>query len=131
NITVKNFRTGILIQGAFVTLENVKVENNVDYGIRVQSISTVSIVNSSITSTGYRQSSIGDFPSINAPAPGYGLSFEDSSSGNIVSSIVSNNFARGISNSGTGSVCVSQSSLLRNGVNTSGTVTFSSNGCAQ
>ena len=52
NITIKNFRIGILIQNAFVTLENVTIENNVDYGVRVQATSTISIINSSITSTG-------------------------------------------------------------------------------
>ena len=131
NITVKNFRTGIIIQNAYATLENVKIENNVDYGVRVQATSTVSIMNSSITSTGYRQSAAGDFPNTSTPAPGFGLSFEGASSGNIVSSNVSNNFARGIDNSGTGNVCVSQSSLINNGVNIGGAVTFSANGCFQ
>ena len=131
NITVKNFRTGIIIQNAYAILENVKVENNVDYGVRVQATSTVSIMNSSITSTGFRQSGAGDFPNTSMPAPGYGLSFEGSSLGNIVSSNVTNNFARGIDNSGTGNVCVSQSSLLNNGVNIGGSVTFSANGCFQ
>ena len=136
NVTIKNFRTGILIQSANVVLENVRIENNVDYGIRVQSVSNVSIMNSSVASTGYRLNPMsGDFPNGSAPAPGYGISFEGTSRGNIVSSNVSQNFARGVSNVGGGSVCISQSNFINNGTNTvnsgGGSVTFSANGCYQ
>ena len=136
NITIKNFATGIRISGgSMVVLENVKIENCRDYGVDAQSGNSLSIFNSSITSIGYRQSSLGDYPFFNTAAEGTAVKFQSNLNLNVVNSHIANNFKRGIWNTGTGSVCISNSSFINNGSNTvnsgSGSINFAIGGCYQ
>ena len=118
-----------------VVLENVKIENCRDFGVDAQSGNSLSIFNSSITSIGYRQSSAGDFPFFNTAAEGTAVKFQSNLNLNVVNSNISNNFKRGIWNTGTGSACVSNSSFVNNGINFvnsgSGSIGVASDGCYQ
>ncbi len=138
NLTIKNRTTGINVIGSSrVTIENVRLENNINYGIQAAGTSIVSIINTSITATGYRLNpGTGDFPTTSAPAPGDGISFIDSASGGIVSSSITNNFRDGAVILGSGPVCLSQSSIIGNGrfsigAVASATVFASDRGCNQ
>lgn len=135
NITIKNYAVGIYIVGASrVTLENVRLENNVFYGIRAGGSSVMSVMNSSISSTGYRLNpATGDFPTTSSPSPGYGVRVESSARASIVSSVISNNFGSAINSASSGTVCISQSNVIGNGslMNGPGTINISDNGCYQ
>ena len=100
NIVSRNWTDGIRIRGTSrVTLDNVRVENNVNNGIDVSGSARVSITNSQINYSGFRAGATGDFPSAaNVPTPGNGISFRESSSGSVTSSSVTGSFAVGISN---------------------------------
>jgi len=100
NIVSRNWTDGIRIRGASrVTLDNVRVESNVNNGIDVSGSARVSITNSQVNYTGFRTGATGDFPSAaNVPSPGNGISFRESSIGSVAFSSVTGSFAVGISN---------------------------------
>ena len=103
NIVSRNWTDGIQIRGAArVTLDNVRLDSNVNYGVNVLGDSKVVITNSQINSSGYRRSgSLGLTPGGDiAPGPGVGISFSDSSSGFISLTTVSHSFSTGIMSNG-------------------------------
>lgn len=95
----RNWTEGIKVVGnSRVTIEDVRIENNINYGILVSDSARVAIVGSTVSATGFRVGATGDFPRVNAPNPGIGIEFEDSSSGLIADSTVTGSFAAGVSN---------------------------------
>ncbi len=97
NLVVRNWLEGIQVQGTSrVTMDNVRLEGNVNHGIHVLGTSRVLITNSQIQSTGFRVGATGDFPGVTKPSPGNGITFEGSSQGSVVNSTVSGNFCIGL-----------------------------------
>lgn len=103
NITSRNWTDGIAIRGSSrVTLDDVRLDSNVNYGIHVEGTSRVVVTNSSVTSSGYRRSgTLGLTPGGDiAPGPGTGIAFEDDSSGIVSFTHVTQSFATGIDSNG-------------------------------
>ena len=103
NIVSRNWTDGIQIRGsARVTVDNVRLDSNVNYGIQVLGDSKVVITNSQINSSGFRRSgSLGLTPGGDIePSPGIGISFQDSSSGYISLTTVAHSFSTGIMSNG-------------------------------
>ncbi len=99
NIVSRNWTVGIQVAGdSRVTIESSRLENNVNYGILVSDEARVAIVGCTVSATGFRAGATGNFPTANAPDPGIGIEFEDSSSGLIADTTVTGSFAAGISN---------------------------------
>ncbi len=98
NIVSRNWTKGILIRGnSHVTLDGVRVENNVDYGIRVVDNADVAITGSQVNATGYRASPAGNFPSdANIPMPGTGIAFEGQSTGYVARTTITGSFGVGL-----------------------------------
>jgi parallel beta-helix repeat protein len=129
NIVSRNWTVGIQVSGSsHVTIEDSRLENNVNYGILVSDSARVAIVGSTVSATGFRAGATGNFPTANAPDPGIGIEFEDSSSGLIADTTVTGSFAAGISNeTGTGSsVRLRNVNLFDNNPDRSGGFGFSS-----
>ncbi len=101
NITSRNWTSGIQVLGASrVAIENVRMENNINYGVEVADSARVAISKSEVLGTGFRNNPMtGNFPSAaNAPNPGKGIEFDDQSSGSVFLTTVAGSFAAGISN---------------------------------
>ena len=99
NIVSRNWTDGIQINGsANVTIDNVRLDSNVNYGIHVQDRARVAVTNSQVNSSGFRRSgSLGLTPGGEIPpAPGVGIAFEDSSSGFIADTTVAQSFSDGV-----------------------------------
>jgi len=99
NLVTRNWTSGIVVRGSSrVTIDNVRADSNVNYGIQVQGDSEVSITNSQINGSGFRKSgSLGATPGGDiAPHPGVGIEFEDNSSGYISFTTVTHSFGTGI-----------------------------------
>jgi len=106
NLTSKNWTSGIRIMGnSRVSIENCRLENNVNYGIEILGNARVTISKTKVRGTGFRISPAGGFPFNSAPNPGIGIEFDDASSGSIFSTSVSSSFSTGISDVSSGSVC--------------------------
>lgn len=103
NIVSRNWTDGILVDGSSrVTIDDVRVDSNVNYGIHVTHSAKVVVTNSQVNSSGYRRSgSLGATPGGDiAPQPGAGIAFEDSSSGLISFTTVAHSFGTGIMSNG-------------------------------
>lgn len=121
NLTVRNWTIGIDIRGdSRVVIDNVRVENNTNWGIRVQDNARVTIAKTSVNSTGFRVGGGMDFPRANPPAPGVGIEFQGGSSGSISHTTIASNFAAGIKDSTRGHICLSHVQLLDNHPNRDG-----------
>ena len=132
NITIRNWATGVFMTGqSQVSMENVKLENNVNFGIFVELNGRLTLINSSIIATGYRTGSAGNSPSVVVPNPGVSLRISGGGGAMILSSTISNGFSYGLQNLNAGApVCVSQSAIYNNGSgNIAGAFNPSSNGC--
>ncbi|HEY6400197.1 MAG TPA: right-handed parallel beta-helix repeat-containing protein [Blastocatellia bacterium] len=98
NITSRNWTEGIRVTGdSSVLIDNCRIENNINFGIRVQDNARVEINNTTVAATGYRVSAAGDFPRTATPNPGNGIDFGSSSSGLVSQSLVTGCFGDGIS----------------------------------
>ena len=102
NIVSRNWTIGIDVRGdSHVFVDNCRIENNANWGIRVQDRGRVKINDTKVAGTGFRVGGGADFPRVNPPTPGIGIEFEGSSSGLICNSCVTRSFSAGIkSNSG-------------------------------
>jgi len=103
NITSRNWTDGISVRGASrVTIDDVRLDSNVNYGIHVQHDARVVVTDSSITSSGYRKSgTLGATPGGDIlPQPGTGIRFEDRSSGIVSFTTVTQSFTAGIHSNG-------------------------------
>lgn len=99
NIVVKNWAQGMLISGdSRVTLDNVRLENNLDFGANISGNAQVTIINSSIIGTGFRVGATGNFPAVDTPNVGIGVRFIQGASGFLVNSVVTSNFSFGVLN---------------------------------
>jgi hypothetical protein len=97
NLVVRNWTDGIqVLANSRVTIDNVRAEGNVNHGIHVLGSSRVLITNSQVSSSGFRVGATGDFPAINMPAPGNGITFEGNSQGSVARTTVSGNFCIGL-----------------------------------
>ncbi|MGH9673591.1 MAG: right-handed parallel beta-helix repeat-containing protein [Bryobacteraceae bacterium] len=95
NLTIRNWATGIALLGdSRVTLDRVRLDSNLNFGIRSRNNSMVSISDSQVLATGFRSA-----PGVNnVAAPGVGISLEDLSSASITSTTVSGSFSTGVAN---------------------------------
>ncbi len=100
NIVSRNWTDGILVRGSSnVLIDDCRIENNTNYGIRVQGDAKVKINNTQVSATGFRVVGGMSFPSaVNQPNPGNGIEYEDDSSGLICDTCVIGSFGVGISN---------------------------------
>ncbi len=116
NLVSRNWTEGILVLGSSrATIDGCSVENNVNYGIHVKDGAVATITGSRVSATGFRLSSVGDFPSGSTPAPGIGIEFEDASKGAVSFTTVNGSWAGGLVNSvGIPAVRVRQLTLFDN-----------------
>lgn len=97
NIMSRNWTTGIDVRGdSHVFIDDCRVENNVNYGIRAQDNAKVKINDTKVAATGFRVGAGMDFPRVNQPNPGVGIEYEGSSSGLICDTSVTRSFGAGI-----------------------------------
>lgn len=121
NLTVRGFTNGmVLTQLARVLIDNCNIENSLQHGVLVSTLSDVTINNSKVYDVGQRLP-VRD-PVTNAVvanAPGDGIKFadgvEDGSTGMIVSSVISGNRGAAISNPNANNVCVYETNTFANG----------------
>lgn len=100
NLTIRNWISGIQIGGSSrVTIDNCRLDSNVNFGIDVSDSARVNISNSQINGTGFRTGATGSFPSVNnIPLPGHGVSFRGASRGTVFLSTITSSFAIGLVN---------------------------------
>jgi parallel beta-helix repeat protein len=98
NIVSRNWTEGIQVKGdSSVLIDNCRIENNTNFGIRIKDNAKVKINNTTVAATGFRVSGAGDFPRLNRPNPGNGIDFGGASSGLVCQSCVTGSFGEGIS----------------------------------
>ena len=116
NLTIRNWRVGIIVQGnSHVAIDNCRVEQNLDYGIRaIGNGVRTSINDSQIIGTGFRVGAAGNSPDVLVPDPGVGILFEDNAKGIIINSSSIGNYADGLVEKGA-SVKKSGLALFNNG----------------
>jgi Right handed beta helix region len=101
NLTISNFATGVqILQNSRVTIDHCRFENNLHYGIRVQDDARLGVFDSRVSSTGFRINS----GVAGNPGPGHGISYENTSAGEVAHSHVTASFGAALSNTGTGLV---------------------------
>jgi hypothetical protein len=102
NLTIRNWLEGIRAQGATrLTVQDCRIENNREFGIRVRETARVAVYESQIQSTGFR------VPVSGPTIFGHGIFFEDSSGGVIAKTLIAGN---------SGSALINTSSLGAAGV---------------
>ena len=95
NIVSRNWTDGILVSGnSRVIIDNCRVEHNKDYGIHVMGSAKVTITNSQVIGSGFRNGA----GIVNTPMPGIGIEFEGASSGVVASTTIGGSFSAGIVN---------------------------------
>lgn len=116
NVVSRNWTSGVQILGdSRVALDRVRAENNVNFGIEVRDHARVTITGAEVHATGHRVGAgAGDFPRTDAPQPGTGIEFLDTSAGQIMSTTVSGSFAVGIADDSRELVCVSHVNVFDN-----------------
>ena len=116
NVQSRNWTTGVLVVGrSRATLKNVRVEHNVNYGIRIADQARVAITRGEVLATGFRLNpATGDFPTPAQPQPGEGIDFQNGSSGTVVGTTVAGSFSAGIEASRGTKVCVAKVNLFDN-----------------
>jgi hypothetical protein len=100
NVTTSNWTSGVIVRNnSRALLDNVKAQNNINFGIQVSGNARAAIFDSKITATGFRlNGATGDFPTNMMPAPGVGVRFADQSRGNISGTTMAGNFGAGMAN---------------------------------
>ena len=112
NLTIRNWETAVrLSANARVTIENCRLEGNLNYGIRLFNGTSITADKLRIASTGFRQG----LPAPTVPSPGHAISFEGASTGSIYHSQITGSFGAAISNTGAGSVSYYEVFLSQNG----------------
>lgn len=106
NLVSRNWTEGIVVMGsARVTIDNCRLENNVNYGVLVQGASRVAITNTQVNGTGFRIGAAGQSPVAGpgaiqvTPTPGTGIEYEGGT-GHIADTVVTGSFAVGIDTGG-------------------------------
>lgn len=96
NIVSRNWTDGIRVIGASrVSIDHVRLDSNVAYGIHVMDTAQVAITNSQVNASGIRANPMAVS---NAPDPGTGIEFEGQSSGVVASTVVTGSVGAGIAN---------------------------------
>lgn len=102
NLTIRNYTEGIQVLGSSrLTVENCRLENNVNYGIHVLGSSQVAVYNTTVNATGYRVGAVFCPSGACIPSPGHAISFEGSSSGIVAHSLITGNYKSALSNTST------------------------------
>ena len=100
NVVSRNWTIGIDVRGnSRVLIDGCRVDNNTNWGIRVQDSARVKINDTQVSATGFRVGGGLDFPRTNQPAPGVGIEYQGDSSGLICNTCVVGSFGAGIKNS--------------------------------
>ena len=111
NLEVRNFRIGLLVQGAArVTVENCRFDSNLSANITAAGNARLAVVGCSVNAGGVR---LGGAPD-NNPAPGYGIAFIEGSSGLVCRTTITGNTAAGIFKNTSGSVRLDDNCLFDN-----------------
>jgi len=99
NLTIRNWAEGIIVEGdSHVLIDNCRVEQNLNYGIRAIGPGVrAAITNSQVVGTGFRVGAAGNSPDVDPPMPGTGISFEEDARGVISDSASIRNFGEGLS----------------------------------
>jgi hypothetical protein len=98
NVSITNWTDGIAVMSGRVLIDGVRIEHNVNHGINVMGSSQVAILDTRVSATGFRLNpASGDFPRVVVGAPGIGVRFRNTSTGDIQRSSVTNSFAAGLS----------------------------------
>lgn len=101
NLVSRNWTVGIAVKNAsHVTIEDCRVENNLNYGIQASGSAKVKIDKCSVTANGFRNDGPAAGSAPDGPAnanPGGGIDFDDNSRGAVFRTNVSGNLAEGIS----------------------------------
>ncbi|HEY0084151.1 MAG TPA: right-handed parallel beta-helix repeat-containing protein [Pyrinomonadaceae bacterium] len=93
NLVVRNFLEGISTAGSTrVNIDNCRVENNRNFGIRLTDNGLVIISNSQIQANGFR------IPVSGPSSPGAGISVEGFVQARVIDTVIGNNFGPGIIN---------------------------------
>lgn len=80
NVMTRNWTEGVLVKGqSHATLDQVRAENNLTYGILVRESAKVAISDADISASGFRKNAAG----VSTPKPGIGIEFEDNATGSI------------------------------------------------
>jgi len=99
NVTIRNWTDGIQVQSGQVLIDDARIEHNISHGINVLGSSQVAIVESDVSSTGFRiNPNSGQFPDNNPPTPGIGVRFQNLSKGDITRSSITTSFSVGLLN---------------------------------
>jgi parallel beta-helix repeat protein len=94
NLTIRNWLEGIRVQGsARVTVQNCRIENNLNFGIHARESARLAVYDSEIHATGFR---------VGGPAStttfGHGVFFADSAGGMVANSLITGNFGSALLN---------------------------------
>ncbi|MDQ1613844.1 MAG: Right handed beta helix region [Pyrinomonadaceae bacterium] len=93
NLVIRNFAEGVVTAGSTrVNIDNCRIENNRDYGLRLTDFGRVVISNSQIQGNGFR------VPVSGPSNPGAGIATMQAVQLRVVDSVIANNFGPGISN---------------------------------
>ncbi len=93
NVMTRNWTDGVRVLGrSHVHLDELRAENNIDYGVHVMGRAKVSISNSQINATGFRADAEGP----DQPDPGVGVFYEGRSKGSIHRSSVTGSALAGV-----------------------------------
>ena len=96
NIVSRNWTSGFLVRNnSRVTLDNVRADSNVSYGIQVINSAKAVITNSQINGNGFRRSGT---EGIVDPSPGDGITFRGLSSGTVTNTTITHNARAGLFN---------------------------------
>jgi hypothetical protein len=94
NLTIRNFANGIqATENTRIHIDNCVLENNLNYGIRLNNGVRAVITNTQVTATGFR---IGTATAV--PNPGHGIAVEQSAQARIINTQVQQNVYAGIFN---------------------------------
>ena len=100
NIVVRNFAEGIrATTNTRLTLIDVRLENNLNYAVRMMDDARLMASGVEVLATGYRIGTTGTCPSATCtPAPGHGIVFEGSSSGAVAEATLTGSYGSGLVN---------------------------------
>ena len=93
NVMTRNWTEGVVVNGqSHATLDQVRAENNLTYGILVRDSAKVTISEADVSASGFRKNTAG----VSTPKPGIGIEFEDDATGSIWKSVVTGSKSAGI-----------------------------------
>ena len=122
NLVIRNYAEGITTAGSTrVNIDNCRIENNRDYGVRMTDFGQIVISNSQIQGNGFR------IPVSGPSNPGAGLATMQAVQLRVINSVIANNFGPGIINSSVNSAVLYQTAVTFNNPDIVGQVTIAPN----